>query len=407
MLTYYNFQSGDPTCINRFSVLLLAIMSQDPATTSQQFSSQLPFINRVTVGIVWRNDPTDKAYERGKGAFWDHYTLQTMLKVQTYLIPWNQEEEFIQGCRDGFSTYIKGLQNVPLPENINENSTTKELKKELKGRGMKESGTKAELWARLKSGMARLPHTAEGNCPAFKSPDGVDVIVIPGVSRGNDEKSRKDFEQSLLEKYAFKKRFILLCGGTWRLEKLGAIVGPSMDHSYSRMISLNKSGNVAYNIPIHNVQIEDNITSRRIWPNGLPPAFPVNSVHCDAVQSLGDLENKLEIVARCTSPLGLLNTNGKIMEPVKCIEAIVSKNEDDYPLVAIQWHTEAYCYEGHTPHKKLLQFALYARVFKPAENAGIFKRQSDTTVSSDDSDMGLCFLFNEMKLGKDNRYVTE
>ena len=46
----------------------------------------------TAAGIVWRYDPNKDA-ERGKGAFWDHYTLQTLLNVPTYIIPWTTEDE--------------------------------------------------------------------------------------------------------------------------------------------------------------------------------------------------------------------------------------------------------------------------------------------------------------------------
>ena len=81
--------------------------------------------------------------------------------------------------------------------------------------------------------------------PEFRSADevGLDIIVIPGVARDDDEPQREEFEKKLLKTYAFsRKRFILLCGGVWRLEVFGVQIWPSKDHSYSKMISLNPSG---------------------------------------------------------------------------------------------------------------------------------------------------------------------
>ena len=205
-------------------------------------------------------------------------------------------------------------------------------------------------------GKAKFPHTPEVDglrLPEFRSADEVDIIVIPGVARDDIDTQREELEKKLLKTYAFTcKRFILLCGGVWRLEVFGVQIGPSKDHSYNNMISLNPSGEINDNVDVHCVKIQQCATAERIWPNGLPEDFPVNSVHPDSIIELGPMEGKLEVVARSTQLCKeLKNRKGDVMEPVECIEVVASKDPKDFPLVAIQWHPEVYCHDGDSVHK--------------------------------------------------------
>ena len=322
--------------------------------------------NPVTpvVGIVWRNDPIR---EIGKGAFWDHYTLQKIINVPTYIIPW--KEEYKETIKDAFRSYLeKNTIDIPMTNGINERSKKQDLEDELKRHGLNSNAsTKAEAWRRLAEGKAKLPHTPpEVNgllrCPGFRSVDDVDIIVIPGVAQEEDVPERAEFERTLLRTYAFKKkRFIILCGGVWRLEELGVTIGKVEDHSYSQMISLNLSGKINHNVEIHYVEIINCSTSERIWPNGLPEEFAVNSVHDKAIVDLGRMDDKLEVVARSTKVCeNRLNRHSKEMIPTKCIEVVASKKESDFCLVAIQWHLEAYCHEEYSIHKQLLEFVIKA-----------------------------------------------
>ena len=320
-----------------------------------------------TIGIVWRNDPINDECKRGNSAFWDHYTLQTLLNVPTYIIPWNKAHE--ECIRDTFRLYLeKHSKDIPIKEEIDERSSVDDLKDELKRHGLNVSvGHKAELWKRLMKGKAKLPHTPEVDglrLPEFRSADEVDIIVIPDVARGEHDKYREAFEKNLLQTYAFSlKRFILLCGGVWRLEVFGVKIGPSKDHSCSKMISLNPSGEINYNVDVHYVKIQQCATAKRIWPNGLPEDFPVNSVHPESIIELGPrMESKLEVVAISTQKCKeLKNRQEKVMEPIKCIEVVASKDPEDFPLVAIQWQPEAYCHDGDSVHKALLDFVVKAQ----------------------------------------------
>ena len=75
----------------------------------------------VTVGIVWRNDPIDKPDLRGKCAFGDHYTLQKMLAVETFIIPWEIDNNVVQQNYENiFCYYVKCNLPVlpPLPTEL-------------------------------------------------------------------------------------------------------------------------------------------------------------------------------------------------------------------------------------------------------------------------------------------------
>ena len=109
------------------------------------------------------------------------------------------------------------------------------------------------------------------------------------------------------------------------------------------------------------MKIQQCATAERIWPNGLPEEFPVNSVHPDSIIKLGPMESKLEVVARSTQECKeMKNSKGKEMEPIACIEVVASKVPEYFPLVAIQWHPEAYCHDGDSLHKALLDFVVKA-----------------------------------------------
>ena len=95
-------------------------------------------------GIVWRYDPNKDA-DRGKGAFWDRYTLQTLLNVPTYIIPWTTEDEGrIIMIRVTLRSYLEKNYKDIDKEGINECSSVDDLKDVLKRHGLNVSANNKE-----------------------------------------------------------------------------------------------------------------------------------------------------------------------------------------------------------------------------------------------------------------------
>jgi len=195
--------------------------------------------------------------------------------------------------------------------------------------------------------------------------------VIPGVASGQDVDARREFEERLLKEFYGQKPMILLCGGVWRLEALGMKVSKVSHHLNARMVNLNaEMGRVRYNTPIHMLLPGTGPVSEQIWGKDREP-FPVNSVHGLALSDLGSRQDEFEVVGISGEPVQIQESNGgsrlredrhgNPMNSQECIEAIVSIHGP--PLVAVQWHAEAYFAEGEfSPHSKLL---LHAAQWEP------------------------------------------
>ena len=73
------------------------------------------------------------------------------------------------------------------------------------------------------------------------------------------------------------------------------------------------------------------------------------------------MESKLEVVAISAQKFKeIKHRKGDVMQPVECIEVVASKDPKHFRLVAIQWHPEAYCHDGDSVHKALLDFVIKA-----------------------------------------------
>lgn len=229
---------------------------------------------------------------------------------------------------------------------------------ELRNQGLTVSGDKEQLWARLQAGHATLPHSPNlGGVAVAREARARDVhvIVIPGVSREGDEPARADFECRLLRTLSLEhKAFLLLCGGVWRLHGIhGVTVGASAGHSAAKMVSINPEGRVCNNTDWHDVRFADNEHSRRVWPHGMPPNCSVNSVHPEAIQDPGHM---FTVIARSVEQE--VNIRGRITTAVECIEAVITTHAHHFPLVAVQWHPEAYFALGNSAHRQLMRYVL-------------------------------------------------
>lgn len=306
------------------------------------------------IGIVWRNDGD------GKGAFWDHYSLQMYFQnCETYIIQWGP----IAHSLEDYVTKTFPSQLELTSDHLNK-LKVEELVELCAQRNLNTSPkTKDTLIDRLVKGYPQLRHF-----PKVIDCDNVDVIVIAGVERKSDEDARRAFEEHLVLRYKGTKCIIMLCGGMWRLSAFGFKVESADFHANSKMISLNTSGAVLYNTSIHEVIIQVNETTKAIWPSMNESfTFEVNSVHSEGFLSMSDelLQSlELDIIAYSGSPVlinGVIRQNRakQDMVSVHCIEALCSKPRETPPLLAIQWHPEAYFDKTlPNPHYDLLNYVV-------------------------------------------------
>ena len=197
-------------------------------------------------------------------------------------------------------------------------------------------------------------------------PKNMDVIVIPGVSRKDNNQVRMEYEKRLISKYYKVKPLILICGAVWKLEMFGAEISDVSSHCNARMMNI-FNAKIRYNINIHSVGVQQNQTAISIFGKKTR-SFEVNSVHWRAIESLGpNLSKECDVVLRSTDVVLKPNKqprkqrNNEVMASQRdVIECVVSKQGP--PLVAVQYHPEAYCKERaeiKNIHQNLLAHAVY------------------------------------------------
>lgn len=199
----------------------------------------------IKVGICYRQDA------EGKGACWDHFTFQQMFSnITTFVLHYEENQESI-------------VSDIAKIRNAAKNAVCD---------------------------LRPIEHCGVQD---------VDVIVIPGFRK--DYEKRKEFEEDILKQYYKIKPIILICGAVQRLKKLGVTMKDVSDHCVSQIVTLNQ-GAVQRNIQLHTVQIEENDTAKVIFENDIA-SFSVNSVHKFAIDSLGTLQDEMDIILRSSDVL--------------------------------------------------------------------------------------------------------
>lgn len=277
---------------------------------------------------------------KGKGAFYDHYTVQLSTEHETQLVK-------SPNVGSNLHVFAKS-QTFNLPY-----------------------GTENE---RINK---KLPRTVEG-----WDEDG-GLLFIPGYARNDADQERERFEQEIIRKAMLKGRPILaVCAGSWRLwEAYGGIMKEVRDHNYNGgMLRLNGEGTVTYNIPVHSIRtLPDTLLNSIMDVTLEEETIAVNSVHWlapnDTVPAAlpGDINRHrhvqalyslLQVSARATEDedISLMTRQREKMAPEEdTVEAFETKW--GAPTLGIQWHPEAYCrYKKgdtnvhHPQHKNILEF---------------------------------------------------
>lgn len=196
-------------------------------------------------------------------------------------------------------------------------------------------------------------------------------LIIPGLARGSEkgtalsEDKREVYEHSLIREARNRGMPILgLCAGSWRLwQHYGGQLKPAQNHCYGGgMFYIKKDGNVGVNKQIHRISV--NSTSLLARAMQLPtkrtqPA--VNSVHWLA-PDIKTLPEDLQVSASAVPDEAIApnSRQGSTMKvEKKTVEAFETKH--GAPVLAIQWHGEAYCDQTSTDsnaklHQNIFQF---------------------------------------------------
>ncbi|OJX14055.1 MAG: hypothetical protein BGO77_01690 [Caedibacter sp. 37-49] len=238
----------------------------------------------------------------GKGAFYDHYTVQKATK---------------------YPTLISAHPKMRL-KSLKDHSKT--------------------ITYRLKHGVEQEGQVIPESIDNFSDQG---LLFIPGRIRDNEfEPVRKEHEENILKQARLRGQPILaVCAGSWRLwEALGGKLEEVSDHSYGGgMIRLNEMGKIGYNKQIHRIKVESNTLLNDIMNISKETDRPsVNSVHWKA-PSEKKIPSLVRVSAKAVADNKIApNTRqGTQMKPQNdTIEAF--ENQYGAPLLGIQWHPEAY-----------------------------------------------------------------
>lgn len=293
-------------------------------------------MSQAPIGISYRADG------EGKGAFYDHYTVQRSTKHETRLVrSVNTQSKLHSFAKAQTFNLLYGAQD--------------------------------------KKTMKKLPFVREG----WDEASG--LLFLPGRIRGDEDQDRKKFEQDIIRKARLQGRPILaVCAGSWRLwEAYGGTTKEVKDHNYNGgMLRLNEHGTITYNVQVHGIKTLPHTLLTSIM-GGTPEEEvieAVNSVHWlapdDSIASPTLPKNKqyhgnikalyglLQVSARALEDedISLKNRQGEVMAPEEeTVEAFETKS--GAPTMGILWHAEAYCHykEGnkiyyHSKHRNILEF---------------------------------------------------
>jgi gamma-glutamyl-gamma-aminobutyrate hydrolase PuuD len=266
------------------------------------------------IAITYRNEGG------GKGAFYDHHTLQLSTDHPT-VIALDEEGNAGNLNQDLIKTFIRDKWTFGLSYGIDKDGK-------------------------------RIPD-------ATTRPWKQGLLVVTGRERDQEGiEARNKYEQLVLRESLRRGQPILaICAGCWQLWKAfdGRFEGVK-DHAYRQMINLSEdTGQVTYNKQIHLISIEQQSLLFQAMRKPKNLLLPVNSVHWKApklnkVRGVKDkfkvtAEDKFKVSATAKHDEGLapfrnIKENKKMNVQENTIEAFECEN--GAPILGIQWHPEAY-----------------------------------------------------------------
>lgn len=258
---------------------------------------------------------------KGKGAFFDHFTLRAITGVETEIVV--QQNHAVTNFAN-LINYRNGHNEHGLPLNTS------------------------------------IPHTTS-------DPKESGFIFIPGYTRDSDNKKstahtqRLIFENELIAKARLRGQPVLaVCAGSWTLwQSYNGTIKEVSDHNYGgampRMSSYRPL--VCNNKMIHKVVPKAGTYLAGTIKNG--DAFPVNSVHWKAPdEPSASVASLLEVSGSSQQDnlIAPMSRQQHQMKPEDSIEAFETRF--GVPMIGIQWHPEAFNTEeqGSSPHQAIFSF---------------------------------------------------
>lgn len=283
----------------------------------------------------------------GKGAYYDHYTLQLLT---------NKPTSIAVDAGKQTDKFINYLQNATLELRFGE----------------------------VKADKRHAPPIVEN------INEGSGLLFIPGIARNTLENRTKEYEERKAHEYRLIRQavntgqpILTICGGSWTLwEFFGGKLKEAAEHSYRGGMPRIKdtTGKIGYNIQIHRIFINDHalVLKAAMAVGSLGHAvgqnFSVNSVHWLAADDI-KVPDVFAVSAHAIqdNKLAPLNSKRVPMAPEEnTIEAFEAKH--GAPVLGIQWHPEAYT--NNTPaehfpnnHQHIIRYMAQAgQTFKNRQN---------------------------------------
>lgn len=282
----------------------------------------------------------------GKGAFWDHYTIQNNTQAPTVIVKSASTSTRLFGhyVRQSTLEFPAGI------ENLNISSTAPSPKRSATPRSPSRCASSSRSPIREAAPQQDQIDPLRANANIQYG-----LLFIPGMSRESKEAEefpeRSEFEFAEIRKAQLVGRPILaVCGGSWTLWRaFGGTLRPVKEHNYrGGMPRLDaERGHVQYNKQIHRIELTEEgcILSGGMQINPEDNVHPsVNSVHWLA-PSESAIPRALQVSAYALADPNLapnipVGGETRPLNPERCIEAFESVF--GAPILGVQWHFEAY-----------------------------------------------------------------
>lgn len=268
------------------------------------------FETEAVIGITYRDDGA------GKGAFFDHRTIQLAVEKPTAV-----------------------LNSATLPNAF--------------ARHIRENQNLLQFGIHIDKTHFKFPPLH------FASDAEIGLIVIPGVSKNSFKTSayqvRKNEEMTIIKQALYRGQPVLaICGGSWVLyESFGGTLRHAKGHNYrGGMPRLNaNTATPTHNKDLHRLELTGNNTllQAALQYNDADQHLAVNSVHF-RVPNEAHVPAALCVSAKAIPDAALAPANSKAAE--KSIEAFETIH--GVPVLGIQWHPEAY--DANTHHARMLRY---------------------------------------------------
>ncbi|PRP75032.1 hypothetical protein PROFUN_15636 [Planoprotostelium fungivorum] len=212
----------------------------------------------------------------------------------------------------------------------------------------------------------------------------IHILVIPGRHAKDLDADRENFERSVLRFELLKCTPILaICGALplflsvirhhegidaneLRLKDVER--GESGHSNRQGMIRLNLEGRIVYNVAKHPLEVEEGTLLSQHIPNG----EEVNSVHSTVLRE--------ELIPAILT----ISARDSVRNTIECLES--NQRWNGGPLLAVQFHAEAYCYQNESPQKQLMLAFFELAVADAEYDSGFYSSEDEEQEEEEPSD---------------------